>query len=222
MYLYVKLTRGQLYWQVWCQLDTSWSYHKERSFSWGNASMWSSCKAFSLSAPPPLFFWDRVSLCSPGYPGTHFVVQAYLKLRNPPASASWVLGLKVCAPTPGSFLFWRTAIFSISDQGGKAACGWDHLWAGRLVFYKRAGWASQGKQASKEISLHGLYLSSCFLTCLSSCPDFHCDEQQYESVSWINSFLPKKKKKKCPSQRVFTMWLLDPFLLVSRGKLTCI
>jgi hypothetical protein len=30
-----------------CQLDTSWSYHGERSFSWGNASMRSSCKAFS-------------------------------------------------------------------------------------------------------------------------------------------------------------------------------
>jgi hypothetical protein len=23
-------------------------------------------------------------------------------------------------------------IFSISDQGGKAPCGWDHLWAGNL------------------------------------------------------------------------------------------
>ena len=30
-----------------CQLDTSWSYHRERSFSWGNASMRSSCGAFS-------------------------------------------------------------------------------------------------------------------------------------------------------------------------------
>jgi hypothetical protein len=30
-----------------CQHDTSWSYHRERSFSWGNASMRSSCKAFS-------------------------------------------------------------------------------------------------------------------------------------------------------------------------------
>ena len=27
-------------------------------------------------------------------------------------------------------------IFSISDQGGKAPCGWDHLWAGSLGFYK--------------------------------------------------------------------------------------
>jgi hypothetical protein len=30
-----------------CQLDTGWNYHRERSFSWGNASMRSSCKAFS-------------------------------------------------------------------------------------------------------------------------------------------------------------------------------
>jgi hypothetical protein len=35
-----------LYWLVLCQLDTGWSYHRERSFSWGNASMRSSCKAF--------------------------------------------------------------------------------------------------------------------------------------------------------------------------------
>ena len=47
MCLCVKLTRGQLYWLVLCQLDTGWSYHRERSFSWGNASTRSSCKAFS-------------------------------------------------------------------------------------------------------------------------------------------------------------------------------
>ena len=46
-----------------------------------------------------LFFLDRVSLYSPGFPGTHFVDQAGLKLRNLPASASQVLGLKVCATT---------------------------------------------------------------------------------------------------------------------------
>jgi hypothetical protein len=44
-------------------------------------------------------FRDRVSLYSPGCPGTHFVDQAGLELRNPPASASRVLGLKVCATT---------------------------------------------------------------------------------------------------------------------------
>jgi hypothetical protein len=30
-----------------CQLDTGWSYHRERSFSWGSASMRPSCQAFS-------------------------------------------------------------------------------------------------------------------------------------------------------------------------------
>jgi hypothetical protein len=49
-----------------------------------------------------LVFRDRVSLCSPGCPGTHSVDQAGLELRNPPASASGVLGLKACATTPGS------------------------------------------------------------------------------------------------------------------------
>jgi hypothetical protein len=51
------------------------------------------------------FFWggrgevqDRVSLYSPG---THFVDQAGLELRNPPASASQVLGLKAYTTTPG-------------------------------------------------------------------------------------------------------------------------
>jgi hypothetical protein len=44
-------------------------------------------------------FQDRVSLYSPGCPGTHFVDQAGLELRNLPASASQVLGLKACATT---------------------------------------------------------------------------------------------------------------------------
>jgi hypothetical protein len=44
-------------------------------------------------------FGVRVSLYSPGCPGTHFVDQADLELRNLPASASQVLGLKACATT---------------------------------------------------------------------------------------------------------------------------
>jgi hypothetical protein len=47
-------------------------------------------------------FRDRVSLYSPGCPGTHFVDQAGLELSNPPAFASQVLGLKVCATTPSN------------------------------------------------------------------------------------------------------------------------
>ena len=48
-----------------------------------------------------LVFRDRVSLYSSDCPGTHFVDQAGLELRNLPASASQVLGLKVCTTTPG-------------------------------------------------------------------------------------------------------------------------
>jgi hypothetical protein len=44
-------------------------------------------------------FRDRVSLCSPGCPGTHSVDEAGLQLRNPPASASQELGLKECTTT---------------------------------------------------------------------------------------------------------------------------
>jgi hypothetical protein len=53
---------------------------------------------------------DRVSLYSPGCPGTHFVDQAGLKLRNPPASASQVLGLKACATTPGLRVYLNICI----------------------------------------------------------------------------------------------------------------
>jgi hypothetical protein len=48
-----------------------------------------------------LFFQDRISLCSSGCPGTHSVDQAGLELRNLPASASQVLGLKACSTTTG-------------------------------------------------------------------------------------------------------------------------
>ena len=48
---------------------------------------------------------DEVSLCSPGCPGTHFVDQVGLELRNLPASGSRVLGLKACATTPGLSFF---------------------------------------------------------------------------------------------------------------------
>jgi hypothetical protein len=46
-----------------------------------------------------LFFKTEFLLYSLGCPGTHSVDQAGLELRNPPASASQVLGLKACATT---------------------------------------------------------------------------------------------------------------------------
>jgi hypothetical protein len=69
-------------------------------------------------------FPDRVSLYSPGCPGTHFVDQAGLKLRILPASASRVLGLKVCATMPGMLLFsfiiickYTVAVFRHARRG---------------------------------------------------------------------------------------------------------
>ena len=38
-----------------------------------------------------VFFLNRVSLCSPSCPGTHFVDQAGLELRNPPGMSSFII-----------------------------------------------------------------------------------------------------------------------------------
>jgi hypothetical protein len=59
------------------------------------------------------FFQDRVSLCSPGCPGTNSVDQAGLELRNLPASASQVLGLKAVPPLP-SFKFDPFLVYPVS------------------------------------------------------------------------------------------------------------
>jgi hypothetical protein len=53
-----------------------------------------------------MVFLDRVSLYNPGYPGTHFVDQAGLEIRNLPAFASRVLGLTACATTPGCPIYF--------------------------------------------------------------------------------------------------------------------
>ena len=50
--------------------------------------------------PGPSWSFARAASCSPGCPGTHYVDQAGLELReNLPASASQVLGLEDCATT---------------------------------------------------------------------------------------------------------------------------
>jgi hypothetical protein len=75
-----------------------------------------------------LFFWDRVSLYNPGCPGTHFVDQAGLALRNPPASTSRVLGLKACTTTPSSvFLFLSKVLLCSFGQYGTHSIDLDRL-----------------------------------------------------------------------------------------------
>jgi hypothetical protein len=82
-----------------------------------------------------LVFQDRVSLYSPGCPGTHFVDQVSLKLRNPPASASQVRGLKACTTTPGLFCF----LFLIQDFSVYPWLSWNS--------FCRPGWSGTQKSA---------------------------------------------------------------------------
>jgi hypothetical protein len=90
-----------------------------------NCSLSSLSLSLSLPSPPPslflslsffLVFQDRVFLCSPGCPGTHSVDQAGLELRNPPTSASQVLGLKACATTVDCELFSHSLQQSYRDS----------------------------------------------------------------------------------------------------------
>jgi hypothetical protein len=65
---------------------------------------------------------DRVSLCSPGCPGTQSIDQAGLELRNLPASASQVLRLKACATTTRLlFYFLRCLYFYVYEYQKRAS-----------------------------------------------------------------------------------------------------
>jgi hypothetical protein len=74
-----------------------------------------------------VLFFKTGFFCIPGCPGTYSVEQADLELRNPPASASQVLGLKACATNA-----WHQWSFKwiISRQKGKKTQWWH--W-GRLI-----------------------------------------------------------------------------------------
>ena len=78
-----------------------------------------------------LVFQDRVSLYGPSGPGTHFVDQAGLELRNLPVSASQVQGLKASATTAQltKICFKCTLVFCLhlvcvrmSDPGVTDSC----------------------------------------------------------------------------------------------------
>jgi hypothetical protein len=97
----------------------------------------------------------------------------------------WPLLLKIHLPKA---VVW--GIFSISDQGGRAQCGWYHTWAGSFGFYKRASWASQGKQASKKHpSMASASAPASWPTWVPVLTSFS-DGQKHGSISRINPFLP--------------------------------
>jgi hypothetical protein len=76
----------------------------EAGSPWGDEGRRDGC--FVLVLFFCFWFFETGFLCSPGCPGTHSEDQAGLELRDPPASASQVLGLKACTTTPGSVLCW--------------------------------------------------------------------------------------------------------------------
>jgi hypothetical protein len=85
------------------------------------------------------FFQDRVSLCSSGCPGSHFVDQAGLELRNPTTSASRELGLKACL-TQMSFIVRDVLlekaglVFHKGNAGKYHLCIYTHILIVSLVF----------------------------------------------------------------------------------------
>jgi hypothetical protein len=83
-------------------------------------------------------FRDRVSLRSPGCPGTHSVAQAGLELRNLTASASQVLGLKAWATTAwlrSMFFFsFVLLLFALRQSLSKQHCqAWNFTMESRLA-----------------------------------------------------------------------------------------
>jgi hypothetical protein len=60
-----------------------------------------------------LFVWNKVSLRSPGCPGTHSVDQAGFRLRDLPAPAFRVLGLKVCTSVSDKSCYQSLDIINI-------------------------------------------------------------------------------------------------------------
>ena len=81
-----------------------------------------------MCVSPSCFIGGRISLCSPGCPDPHSVDEAGLKLRDPPASASLLLGLKVWATIP---VFEELFTFQRKDHWFLISL---QLWALRILF----------------------------------------------------------------------------------------
>jgi hypothetical protein len=94
-----------------------------------------------------LFFWDRVSLYSPGCPGTHFVDQADLEL-----TLSLSLSL--------SFVCFAVQVFSFFERERGSAREHEVIWVG-VGEMGRIGKSREGKRAShgtvSRTKCEGLY-----------------------------------------------------------------
>jgi hypothetical protein len=109
-------------------------------------------------------FRDRVSLCSSGCPGTHFVDQAGLELRNLPASASPVLGLKACTTTPGlndffKFWFFETSLSEKNKSANNVKCLLSILHGFCISYFEEMVWSEPSVDSSQKLVM--LMVVSC-------------------------------------------------------------
>jgi hypothetical protein len=68
-------------------------------------------------------YQSRISHCSPGCPGIHLIDQTCLKLKDPPADVSWVLGLRYAPPSCSKCLKKHHSFvssFHLSQTAGQA------------------------------------------------------------------------------------------------------
>ena len=113
-----------------------------------------------------LLSWDRVSLCNPGCPGTHSVNWAVLEFRDLPASASQVLGLKVCTTTAQLHI-------TILKQ--------THLFRGLQGILPEAN-RSHYQMTLLWLNCTPYFHTYIFLTCLSA-----CIEKRGFKLQWLTS-----------------------------------
>jgi hypothetical protein len=117
-----------------------------------------------------LVFWDRVSLYSPGCPETHFVDQAGLELRNPPALCLPSAGIKgVCLKI---FLKSKRSNNQKHLSVEAAGCPTVHLLSKYhylQMFIAMSLWSGSRPLASASLSVvdaHGLLSDILFLPCV--------------------------------------------------------
>ena len=96
-----------LYWLVLSQLDTGWSYHRERNFSWGNASMRSNCKAFSQ-----LVIKSEKASCG----WCHLWTGSLVSIRKQAEQASKEHPSMTSASAPASWPAWVPVLTSFGDE----------------------------------------------------------------------------------------------------------
>ena len=72
-------------------------------------------------------FLGRISLASPGYPGTLFIKKAGLELRDLRASVSWVLRWKACA-TMTKFFKKRSILIRVCISMSFCVCHMLRVW----------------------------------------------------------------------------------------------